>query len=102
MRKSLVALVWLCVVVSGSARATLITVNHMNSLANIFDAKNLHAPQKTVTVGQQAFGIAYSADGKTALVSNHGDGTISVIDLTKNQVIRTFTAGTGIETLAYY
>ena len=80
----------------------LITANHMNALANIFDAKNLHAPQKTLTVGQQAFGIAYSADGKTALVSNHGDGTISVIDLTKSQVVRTFTAGTGIETLAYY
>lgn len=80
----------------------LITANHMNALANIFDAKNLHAPQKTLTVGPQAFGIAYSADGKTALVSNHGDGTISVIDLTKNQVVRTFMAGTGIETLAYY
>jgi YVTN family beta-propeller protein len=55
-----------------------------------------------VIVGQQAFGIAYSADGKTALVSNHGDGTISVIDLTTNRVVKTFTAGTGIETLAYY
>jgi len=82
--------------------AMLITANHMNALANIFDAKNLHAPQKVLTVGPQAFGIAFSADGKTALVSNHGDGTISVIDLSKNQVIRTFTAGTGIETLAYY
>jgi DNA-binding beta-propeller fold protein YncE len=80
----------------------LITANHMNALANIFDAKNLHAPQKTVTVGSQAFGIAFSADGKTALVSNHGDGTISVIDLIKTQVIQTFKAGTGIETLAYY
>jgi DNA-binding beta-propeller fold protein YncE len=82
--------------------ATLITANHMNALANIFDAKNLHAPQKTLTVGQQAFGIAYSADGKTALVSNHGDGTVSVIDLVKKEVVRSFTAGTGIETLAYY
>jgi len=80
----------------------MITVNHMNALANIFDAKNLHAPQKTLPVGQQAFGIAFSADGRTALVSNHGDGTISVIDLTKNQVVQTFKAGTGIETLAYY
>lgn len=80
----------------------LITANHMNALANIFDARNLHAPQKTLPVGQQAFGIAFSADGKTALVSNHGDGTISVLDLTKNQVVQTFKAGTGIETLAYY
>ena len=80
----------------------LITANHMNALANIFDTRNLHAPQKTVTVGSQAFGIAFTADGKTALVSNHGDGTISVIDLTKSQVIQTFKAGTGIETLSYY
>jgi len=80
----------------------LLTVNHMNAVANIFEARNLHAPQKTLTVGSQAFGIAYSADGKTALVSNHGDGTISVIDLVKNQVSQTFKAGTGIETLAYY
>jgi YVTN family beta-propeller protein len=80
----------------------LITVNHMNAVANIFDARNLHAPQKTLTVGSQAFGIAYSADGKTVLVSNHGDGTISVIDVVKNQVVQTFKAGTGIETLAYY
>jgi YVTN family beta-propeller protein len=82
--------------------SVLITANHMNALANIFDARNLHGTQKILPVGQQAFGIAYSADGKTVLVSNHGDGTITVIDLTKNQVSKTFTAGTGIETLAYY
>ena len=82
--------------------SVLVTANHVNSLANIFDARNLRAPQKVVAVGQQAFGIAFSADGKTALVSNHGDGTISVIDVAKSQVVRTFKAGTGIETLAYY
>jgi YVTN family beta-propeller protein len=82
--------------------SVLITVNHMNALANVFDPRNLRAPQKVLTVGRQAFGIAYSADGKTALVSNHGDGTISVIDLAKNQVVQTFKAGSGIETLAYY
>ena len=80
----------------------LMTVNHVNAMANVFDARNLHAPQTTLKVGSQAFGIAYSADGKTALVSNHGDGTITVIDLVKNQAARTFAAGTGIETLAYY
>lgn len=80
----------------------LITVNSTNSLANIFDMKNLHAPQTTLKVGQQAFGIAYSPDGNTVLVSNHGDGTISVIDLAERKVVQTFTAGTGIETLSYY
>ncbi|MEO5923473.1 MAG: YncE family protein [Bryobacteraceae bacterium] len=79
---------------------TLVTVNSTNALANIFDLK-AHT-QKTVAVGQQAFGIAFSADGKTVLVSNHGDGTISVIDLAEAKVVRTFTAGTGIETLSFY
>src|SRR4029078_9143779 len=39
----------------------LVTVNHVNAVANIFEAANLHSPQKTLTVGSQAFGIAYSA-----------------------------------------
>jgi YVTN family beta-propeller protein len=55
-----------------------------------------------VKVGQQPFGIAYAPDSATALVSNHGDGTISVLDLATGEVIATFTAGTGIETLSYY
>jgi len=73
-----------------------------NALATVFDAVNLHSSQKIVSVGQQAFGIAFTADGKTALVSNHGDGTISVIDLVANQTIKTLKAGTGIETLSFY
>jgi len=81
---------------------TLITVNHIDSLANIFDGRDLDKKQATLQVGAQAFGIAYAPDGKTALVSNHGDGTISVLDLEQDRVVKTFTAGTGIETLSYY
>jgi DNA-binding beta-propeller fold protein YncE len=79
---------------------TLITVNSTNKLANIFDLRA--RTQRTIAVGQQAFGIAFSADGKTALVSNHGDGTISVIDIAEGKVVQTFTAGMGIETLSFY
>ena len=46
--------------------------------------------------------LAFTADGKQALVANHGEGTISVIDLKDAKVSNTFTAGTGIETLAFY
>ncbi|MSV36214.1 MAG: hypothetical protein EXQ47_11560 [Bryobacterales bacterium] len=70
-------------------------------LANIFDATNLHGEQKVVTVGKDPMGFAFTADGKAALVANHGDGSVSVIDLEKAQVVNTFRAGTGIETLAY-
>jgi len=72
------------------------------SSISIFDATNLRASQRTFKVGASPMGIAFSADGKTALVANHGDGTVSVVDLATASVTRTFTAGTGIETLTYY
>ena len=61
-----------------------------------------HSPQTVLKVGAQPFGIAYSADYKTAMVSNHGDGTISVIDLENKQVVSSFSAGKGIETLSFW
>jgi YVTN family beta-propeller protein len=72
------------------------------STIGIFDAANLRAPQRTVTVGASPMGIGFSADGKTALVANHGDGTVSALDIASATVTKTFKAGTGIETLTYY
>jgi YVTN family beta-propeller protein len=72
------------------------------STISIFDAANLRAPQRTLKVGASPMGIAFSADGKTALVANHGDGTVSVVDLATASITKTFKAGTGIETLTYY
>jgi DNA-binding beta-propeller fold protein YncE len=82
--------------------AVLITVNHVDSLANIYDARDFSQPQTVLEVGSQPFGIAYAADGRTALISNHGDGTISVVDVRQRRVVDSFAAGTGIETLSYY
>jgi len=72
------------------------------STLSLFDAADLRAPQRTITVGASPMGIAFSADGGTALIANHGDGTVSVVDLAAAAIVRTFTAGTGIETLTYY
>ncbi|MBV8843550.1 MAG: hypothetical protein JO307_12145, partial [Bryobacterales bacterium] len=47
-------------------------------------------------------GFAVSPDGNTLLVANHGDGTVSVVDLKAGKISSTFKAGTGIETLSYY
>ena len=55
-----------------------------------------------MTVGKDPMGLAFSADGKTVLVANHGDGSVSVVDLTKMETVSRFQAGTGIETLTYY
>jgi YVTN family beta-propeller protein len=80
----------------------LLTMNLGSSVINIFNAADLHGPQRTAVVGKDPMGFAFSADGKTALSANHGDGSVSVIDLDKGQVVQKFQAGTGIETLTYY
>ena len=80
----------------------LLTMNLAAKLANVFDTSNLRGEQKVFPTGKDPMGFAFSADGKTALVANHGDGTVSVIDLQKLEVLNIFHAGTGIETLSYY
>lgn len=72
------------------------------STVGVFDAQNLRAPQRVLTVGSFPMGFAFSADGKTAIVGNHGDGTASVIDLERAAVTRTVPAGEGVETLTFY
>jgi len=80
----------------------LLTMNLGSSVINIFNAADLHGPQRTAVVGKDPMGFAFSADGTTALSANHGDGSVSVIDLEKGQVVQQFQAGTGIETLTFY
>jgi len=72
------------------------------STVSIFDAQDLRAPQRVLTVGSFPMGFAFSPDGKTAVVANHDDGTVSVIDLATAQVTKTVAAGTGVETLTFY
>ncbi|HKE87388.1 MAG TPA: hypothetical protein VKB50_26710, partial [Vicinamibacterales bacterium] len=45
----------------------LLTMNSGSSVINIFDAADLHGTQRTVTVGKDPMGFAFSEDGKTAL-----------------------------------
>ena len=44
------------------------------------DGNNLRGKQQVVTVGKDPMGFAFAADGTTALVANHGDGTVLVIE----------------------
>jgi DNA-binding beta-propeller fold protein YncE len=80
----------------------LLTMNLGSSVINIFNAADLRGAQRMVTVGKDPMGLAFSADGKTALSANHGDGTVTVIDLDKGEAVGKFQAGTGIETLTFY
>jgi YVTN family beta-propeller protein len=80
----------------------LLTTSTGGAVLNVFTSANLHGKQLVVPVGRDPFGVAFTKDGATALVSNHGDGTISVVDVASGSVRSSFTAGTGIETLAFY
>jgi DNA-binding beta-propeller fold protein YncE len=80
----------------------LVVCSENPPVVNILDANNLHARQTVLTVGKDPMGFAVSADGKTLLVANHGDGTVSVVDLKEGKIASTFKAGSGIETLSYY
>jgi DNA-binding beta-propeller fold protein YncE len=80
----------------------LLTTTIGANLLHVLDAANLRGKQLVVPVGRDPFGVGFTRDGKTALVSNHGDGTISVVDVASGTVKSSFTAGTGIETLSYY
>ena len=61
----------------------MMTMNLGSSVINIFNAADLRGTQRTAIVGKDPMGFAFSADGKTALSANHGDGTVSVIDLAR-------------------
>ena len=80
----------------------LLTTTIGVNILNVLDASNLRGKQLVVPVGRDPFGVAFTKDGKTALVSNHGDGTITVVDVATGAVKSSFTAGTGIETLSYF
>ena len=58
--------------------------------------------QTTFPVSASPMGVAFHPDGRTALVSNHGAGKITVVDLEAAAPLREFEAGVGVETLAFY
>jgi YVTN family beta-propeller protein len=80
----------------------LLVCNLTERLVNVIDTADAHGKQHVLTVGKDPMGFAFAPDGKTVLVANHGDGTVSVLDLSQNRVVSSFMAGSGVESLAYY
>ncbi len=60
------------------------------------------ADQRSVPLGKGPMDMAFHPDGRTALVGNQGDGTITVLDLERAEVVRTILAGKGVEALAFF
>jgi YVTN family beta-propeller protein len=58
--------------------------------------------QHFFTLAKSPMGIAFGADGQHAFVTNHDEGTISVIDLVAMQLVGSIKTHIGPETMAFY
>lgn len=78
----------------------LVVTSHDEGIGTIFNG-NL-VDQRSVPLGKGPMDMAFHPDGRTALVGNQGDGTITVLDLDRAEVVRTVLAGKGVEALAFF
>jgi DNA-binding beta-propeller fold protein YncE len=78
----------------------LVVTNIDENLATILDTD--FTVRATVPVGEQPMDMAFAPDGRTVVVGNQGDGTLTEIDLTAGRVHRVLHVGQGVETLAFY
>jgi YVTN family beta-propeller protein len=81
---------------------TILVCNLAERSVTVLEAAHMRAKQHVLPVGKDPMGMAFAADGRIALVANHGDGTMTVIDVQQPHVLATFTGGTGIESLSYF
>lgn len=69
-------------------------------LATVFDA-DLRT-QRLLRLGQGPMNMAFHEDGRTVLIANQNEGTLSVCDLEAAEVRRTVRAGMGVEALSFF
>jgi len=78
----------------------LVITSHDEPLATIFDADL--GSQQVVRIGEGPMNMAFHPDGRTVLIGNQDDGTISVVDLASAKVARSVRAGRGVEALSFF
>ena len=74
----------------------LLTTTLGANLLDVFDSSNLRASARRAR-GTRSVWRGVHQGRQTALVSNHGDGTIPVVDVASGTVKSSFTAGVGID-----
>jgi DNA-binding beta-propeller fold protein YncE len=82
--------------------ATIVTDNGGQQLVNVISASDLHGKQFVIPVGKAPMGFGFAPDNRIAIVGNHGDGSVSVIDMKEGKELKRFDAGKGIETMTWY
>lgn len=80
----------------------LLAAYHPSDVVSVMPANDLRQ-QTLIRVGKGPMGLAFTSDGKTALVGEHDAGTIAVLDLQgQGRYSSDFAMGVGVETLAFY
>lgn len=92
----------------GEDGRTMISANMINDSATVF-VPVFGEVKSEIPVGRDPRGVAVTADGTRAVITNRGDGTVSVIDMTALAVTQTIPVGglwpyhvvIGLDSLAY-
>ena len=58
--------------------------------------------QRKIDLKKGPMDMTFHPDDRTVLIANQDAGSVSVVDLDTAEVVRTFKAGRGIETLSFY
>ncbi|MCP4578051.1 MAG: beta-propeller fold lactonase family protein [Deltaproteobacteria bacterium] len=74
------------------ATPVLYVPTQLSDSVSIIDG-NTYSAIKTITVGQDPYGVGVSPDGKTVLITNMAADTVSVIDTDTNTVTKTISVG---------
>ena len=69
-------------------------------LATVFDSRL--EMQRRLRLGRGPMNMAFHPDGRTVLVANQSEGTLSICDLDRAEVLRTVRAGIGVEALSFF
>lgn len=79
----------------------LVSTNYASGVAHVHDAVDL-SDHVMIAIAKGPQGIAFTADGVHALISNHDCGLITRIDLATATAIECVEAGKGIEALTFF
>jgi DNA-binding beta-propeller fold protein YncE len=80
----------------------VVTDSGSQQIVNIMTMADLHGKQLVVPVGKSPMGFGFAPDNRTLIVGNHGDGSVSVIDMQDGRELKRFEAGKGIETMTWF
>ncbi|WP_458792187.1 YncE family protein [Yoonia sp. MH D7] len=79
----------------------LVSTNYPSGVMHIHDANNI-ADHVMIPIAKGPQGIAFTADGKHTIVSNHDCGLFTRVDLATATAIECVVAGKGIEAMTFY